>query len=69
MDIYTDNKLLKNEICQGKNCKELSLLLNNEIDLSNFLINWKLKENEISGKIELNQIFKEFRFSIKNEVQ
>jgi hypothetical protein len=61
--------LLKNEICQSKNSKELSLLINNEIDISNFLIKWKINEKEKNGKIELNQIFKEFRFSIKNEVK
>lgn len=68
LEIFTDNKLLKSEICESKNSKELSLLLNNELELSNFLIVWKLRDKMTNGKIELNQIFKEFQFSIKNEV-
>lgn len=67
-EIFSGDNLLKSEVCEYKNSKEISLLINTELKLADFYLNWKFLKNKIKGKIDLSQIFKEFEFKLKNDV-
>jgi hypothetical protein len=68
-DIYSRNDLIKREHCEKKNFKEISFMVNAEIKLNEFAMEWEFdKHNNLRGKIDLGQIFKEFSFKFANSV-
>jgi hypothetical protein len=68
-DIYNKNLSLKQEICDGKNVKEISLVVDSGIELNEFYLEWQMmKINKINGKTDLSQIFKEFCFKFRSSV-
>lgn len=67
-EIFAGEYLLKKEICEYKNSKEISLLVNSEVKLSEFFLNWNFTSSKLKGKIDLSQILKEFQFKFRNDV-
>lgn len=68
-DIYSRNSLIKKEVCEVKSTKEISLVIDSEMKMSEFTMNWEFsKLNNVRGKIDFSQIFKEFSFKFQNRV-
>jgi hypothetical protein len=68
-DIYSKNDLIKKELCEHGNSKEISFIVNSEIKLNEFAIEWEFdKHNNLRGRFDLGQIFKEFSFKFSNSV-
>ena len=46
-----------------KNTKEISLVIDSEMKMSEFIMNWEFQKlNNVMGKIDFSQIFREFSF-------
>ena len=67
-DIYSGEEILKSEICENNNSKEINMIINTETNLNKFVLFWEFLNNSSRGKINLTQIFKEIKFKINNEV-
>lgn len=50
--------------------REISLVIDSDIKINEFTMFWKFKKlNNVSGKIDFSQIFKEFSFRFKDRVR
>ncbi len=68
-EIYSRNDLIKKEICESKNSKEIAFMISSEMRMSEFQMIWEfIRLNNVKGKIDLSQIFNEFSFKFKNKV-
>jgi len=69
LQIFSRDNLIKQEICDNQNLREISLVIDSEIKMSEFSMLWEFdKLIDLKGKIDFNQIFKEFSFKFKNRV-
>jgi hypothetical protein len=69
-EVYSRNNLIKKEFCENNNSKEISFIVNSETKINEFAIEWEFdKHNNLRGKFDLGQIFKEFSFKFANSVR
>lgn len=69
LEIYSKKDLIKSEFCESKNSKEIAFMISSDIKMNDFQMLWEFsKLNNVRGRIDLVQIFKEFSFKFKNMV-
>ncbi len=60
---------IKQEICDSRHSKEISLVIDSEIKMCNFKMKWDFSRlKDVNGIIDFSQIFKEFSFQFQNPV-
>lgn len=69
-EIFSKDELIKTEFCDIHNSKEISFVIDTEIKMSEFNMNWEFTRlNNVKGNLDLSQIFKEFSFKFRNSIK
>ncbi len=68
-NVFCKDNIIKEERCNAKNEKIISFVVNSDLVMSEFTLDWEFERREnVKGKISLDQIFRKFSFKFQNSV-
>jgi hypothetical protein len=69
INVFCGDSIIKQESCIAKNEKIISFVVNSDLTMSEFTLDWEfVRRDNVRGKISLDQIFKKFSFKFQNSV-